>query len=97
MILAQISDIHAKNASRIKEFRELSAKCVKLLKKHKPDRILVLGDVFDQKTTLSPESVGNILKFFTELQKIAPVDLIDGNHDVNMANQSRESSLEPIV
>lgn len=73
-------------------------KCSKFVKKHKPEevRIVIAGDVFDQKITVSNESQILVAWFLRELEKIAPVIVICGNHDYLMNNATRVCSLTPV-
>jgi len=62
-----------------------------------PDIILNLGDTFHAKLQLSPEAVILARWFFGELSKIAPVYTIVGNHDMNVTNPERPSSVEAVL
>ena len=67
------------------------------MKKLKPDRIVITGDIFHLRTILSPESIVLCTLFFRELASIAPVDVISGNHDVIVSNKDRMNPLRIII
>lgn len=99
MNIAHLGDIHIKNYSRIEEYEYLLDSLCNILKnsKVKVDRIVVAGDIFHSKTILSGYSITFAVKLFTRLSAIADVDCIDGNHDVNLTNKDRMSSLEAVA
>lgn len=100
--LITISDTHVPNIKRMDEttgiLERFIEKCDKFVKKHGSDavRIVIAGDIFDQKITASNESKILVAWFFRELEKIAPVIVICGNHDYLMNNVSRVCSLTPV-
>ena len=62
---------------------------LKELEKAKPKRILVTGDLFHTKINMSPTSTTLGGDFLESLSKISPVDVILGNHDMNLNNSDR--------
>lgn len=60
-------------------------------------RIVITGDIFHQKITVSNEQTLLISWFFTELSKIGELIIIPGNHDFLENNKSRVDSITPIV
>ncbi len=97
MILGHIADIHIFLNKRHEEHKHVFNNLYTSLKENNVDRIAVLGDVFQSKTTLSPEAIETAYYFFLNLSMIAPVDIIVGNHDVNLKNDERLDSITPIV
>lgn len=97
MRIAHISDVHIRLKERHDEYEEVFNRLYKELKNQKPDRILLTGDIVHSKITLSPELVSLTVKFFRNLSMLAPLDIIVGNHDMNMSNLDRMDSLSPIV
>jgi len=81
MRFAHISDIHIRNVKRHDEYRVVFSKLYEELRSLNVDRIVCTGDVAHTKTQLSPEYFSLTVEFFTELCRIAPVDLLPGNHD----------------
>ncbi|MHA1971112.1 MAG: AAA family ATPase, partial [Candidatus Thorarchaeota archaeon] len=82
---------------RHEEYKEVFDRLYFELIKQKPDRILLTGDIVHSKITLSPELVSLTVDFLTNLQNIAPLDMIVGNHDMNMSNTERMDALTPLV
>lgn len=60
-------------------------KLVALLQEHKPDALLVLGDVKFTVVATEPGEWHDIPDFFTELQHhVNEIDIVRGNHDANL-------------
>lgn len=92
-----IGDIHIFNHKRFEEHRHVFQNLEKLICKEQPDVIVVGGDVIDSKLRLSPEQIQLCREFLNMLAGWAPVVMIPGNHDTNLANKERLDSLTPIV
>lgn len=92
-----IADVHIFNAKRFQEHIYLFDQLEKVLSAEMPDIIVVGGDVIDSKLRLSPEQIDICRNFFIRLANTAPVILIPGNHDSNLASKERMDSLTPIV
>lgn len=97
MRIAHLSDIHIRLKERHDEYKEVFLQLYDELSKQKPDRILVNGDIVHSKITLSPELVSLAVDFLYQLSMIAPLDIVVGNHDMNMSNMDRMDALTPIV
>lgn len=96
--IAQISDIHWRGSSRHAEYTKAFQKLFDMLRAEQPDIIVCTGDIFHTKTQgISPEIVERMVWMFQELLKIAPVRSILGNHDGNLANNSRQDAISPII
>jgi len=95
--VAQISDVQIRNFQRHAEFRESFENLYVSLREKCPDFIVLVGDIAQSKTHISPEFVQICSEFFTELAKIAQLVIIPGNHDANLANLTRLDALTPIV
>lgn len=95
--IAHISDIHIRYGSRHKEYRDVFQRTIDDLSVQKPKRIAITGDLFHIKINLSPNALEIAGWFLKELSKIAPVDLILGNHDLNLQSLEQGNSIEPIV
>lgn len=95
--IAHLSDIHIRFTSRENEYRKVFKECYQTLKTQKPDRIVLTGDLFHTKINMSPISTSLGGEFLTELSKIAPVDIILGNHDMNERVLEQGNTVEPIV
>lgn len=100
--IISVGDIHVRNFKRMEETSEMLEKfieyCQNFTTNHNPDetRIVVAGDVFDQKINTSNESKVLVSWFLRELNKIAKTIVICGNHDYLMNNASRICSLTPV-
>ena len=96
-------DIHVPSFKGIDQLKPVLQrfidKCEKIVdEEDEPDnvRIVVLGDVFDQKIAITNESVLCVDWFFSELDKICKTIVIAGNHDFLMNNMDRVDSLTPL-
>lgn len=93
-----IADVHIRLTKRHDEYNEVFEKLYKAIEKT-PDStvITVLGDLFHNKSDLSPECVKTASNFLQNLADRRPTVLIAGNHDATLANKNRLDSLTPIV
>lgn len=100
--IISISDIHVRNFKRMEETGEFLEKfvtyCQEFVAKHSPEevRIVIAGDLFDQKINVSNESTTYISWLLRRLDEIAKTYVICGNHDYLMNNATRMCSLTPI-
>jgi DNA repair exonuclease SbcCD nuclease subunit len=60
-------------------------------------RIVITGDIFHQKITVSNEQILLVSWFLSELTKIGKVIIIPGNHDFLENNVERIDTITPIV
>jgi DNA repair exonuclease SbcCD nuclease subunit len=94
-----LADIHIKNYQRMGEFKEATSLLVNDIRssinglKREEVRILVAGDLVHQKNTVSNELFAFVAYFLRELEKIADVLVISGNHDLIINNNSRVDTL----
>jgi len=97
MKIVTLADIHIKNSPNEKLLKYLFKRLVEKLSKYSNlDFIIVLGDLVDSKTSLSPYSVKYSSLFLKILLKFANVIMIKGNHDCSK-NPDVLDSLSPIV
>lgn len=100
--IISISDIHVRNFKRMEETGEFLEKivdyCNDFVKQHSPEevRIVLAGDLFDQKITVSNESTTYVSWLLRRLNEITTTYVICGNHDYLMNNVTRMCSLTPI-
>ena len=98
-----LGDIHLRTYKRHDEYGEAFKKTIKEIKKlassYERDeiRIVIAGDYVHQKITISNEMLVLGTWFLKKLEKIAPVVLIAGNHDLVQSNSDRMDSLTPMV
>lgn len=99
------SDIHIRNLKRMDETFELLgkfiAKCIKIQYDNKLERdemrIVVAGDLFENKISVSNEANIAASWFLTHLSDICDVIVVCGNHDYLANNKNRVDSITPIV
>ena len=94
-----IADIHIRLTQRHDEYKSVFQKFYVALDKAKTlNAILVVaGDIFHNKSDLSPECVKIGSDFLKNCADRVPVILTAGNHDATLANKSRLDCLTPIV
>ncbi len=95
--IAHISDVHIRYGSRHEEYKIVFQRVIDDLKNKDVRRIVLTGDLFHIKITLSPKALSLAGWFLKELSKIAPVDIILGNHDLNLQSLDQGNAVEPIV
>ena len=96
--IAHISDIHWRSLKRHDEYKKVFKKCYEKLSNLNPDIIYIGGDIVHSKTQgISPEIIENLTWNFNELSKIAPVHVIQGNHDGLILNTDRQDAITPII
>lgn len=99
------SDIHIRNLKRMDETFELLgkfiAKCIKIQYNNKLERdemrIVVAGDLFENKISVSNEANIAASWFLTHLSDVCDVIVVCGNHDYLANNKNRVDSITPIV
>lgn len=89
--------MHLRLTQRHQEYRQVFRRLFKQLKEQKPDRIAIPGDLVHSKITMSPELIALMEFFLNGLRRIAPVDVLPGNHDLNMSNKDRMDALSPVI
>ena len=75
-----IGDPHFK-ISNIKETDEMTVQIIEVAKNKKPDFIIVLGDILDRHELINMMPLIRSIKFLKQLQDIAFLYVIIGNHD----------------
>lgn len=97
------SDIHIRTFRQHDEYREIFEKfyeeCSNICHPYQFDevRIVVVGDLFHQKITISNESLILASEFLRNLSNIAPTIIVAGNHDLLENNRDRMDSITPVV
>lgn len=101
--IIHIADIHIRTYRMHEEYREGFKTFMNMVKDLVKDyereelRIVIVGDLVHQKTTISNEQFMLTVEFLVELSKIAPVIVVAGNHDLLENNKERMDSITPIV
>src|ERR1035441_7262360 len=96
MRLAHISDLHLRLYERQDEYNLVIDRLIKSLEEQNPDGIVLAGDLFHNKTVMSPESITMAVGFIIRLMKISNVYAIKGNHDSSGKNNKRMDCLEAV-
>jgi DNA repair exonuclease SbcCD nuclease subunit len=93
------SDIHIRNFQRLNEYAEqltnFVEKCKEIAKDYERDeiRIVICGDLVHQKNNISNELMTFSSFFLRQLEEIAKVIVVAGNHDLLVNNMSRTDTL----
>lgn len=101
--IVHIADIHIRTFRLHEEYKETMIRFIKQLKELVKDlnssevRIAIVGDLVHQKIVISNEQLILGTWFIKELEKIAPVIIIAGNHDLLENNKDRMDSITPMV
>lgn len=93
-----MADIHIrKTPTRNTEYQEVFATLITSIKKQKPDRIVIVGDLVHDYLDLQGEQLIMTYNFLKDLAAIAPVRITRGNHDCRKKNLKRVDSIKAIV
>ena len=95
--IAHVADLHIRFGSRHEEYKTVFNRLIKDLKEQKPRRIVVAGDIFHLKINMSPSSIEIAGALLKALSKIAPVDIIIGNHDFNEQDVTQGDAISPLI
>jgi DNA repair exonuclease SbcCD nuclease subunit len=97
-----ISDTHVRNYKRLNETTEVFERfieyCENFVSQHNPEevRVVIAGDLFDQKISASNESQTIVAWLLRKLNEFVKTYVICGNHDYLMNNAERMCSLTPV-
>lgn len=98
MLVAHLGDLHLRNETdRHSEYRKVFDKIYKKLNDVKPDRIVIVGDLFESRISLTNEVKILSGELLNNLSKIAKVIITIGNHDLSLKNLNRVDSIDTIV
>ena len=98
-LVIHCSDIHLRCFQRHEEYAEqltqFIEKCKSLASQYKKEevRIVIAGDLVHQKNTISNELFVFASTFIRQLEDIARVIIISGNHDLLVNNTSRKDTM----
>lgn len=101
--IIHLADIHIRTFRMHDEYKDVFKTLIKDIKNniegYQSDevRILIAGDLVHQKIVISNEQLILGTWFLRSLEKIAPVILIAGNHDLLENNKDRMDSITPMV
>lgn len=98
-LIIHAADIHIRNVKRHEEYADqltrFIEKCRELASHYNKDevRIVLAGDLVHQKNTISNELFVFASTFIRQLEEIARVIVISGNHDLIVNNTSRKDTM----
>jgi DNA repair exonuclease SbcCD nuclease subunit len=101
--IIHLSDIHIRTFRLHDEYKEVFVTLLKDIKELIKDyqreevRIVIAGDLVHQKIVISNEQLILGTWLLRSLEKIAPVIIIAGNHDLLENNKDRMDSITPMV
>lgn len=101
-LIIHTADIHIRNYQRLEEYNEQLMKfidmCKVLAEPYEKDevRIAIVGDILQSKNDISPELISFTSAFLRELEQIAKVIFIAGNHDLIVSNKTRKDAITGI-
>ena len=100
--IIHLADIHIRNFARLDEYSEqltkVVDKCREVASEYKKEevRIVICGDLAHSKNTISNELIVFASYFLRQLEEIATVIVIAGNHDLIVENKARTDTLTAI-
>lgn len=98
-LIIHAADIHIRNMQRHEEYAaqltQFIEKCKEVASPFKKEevRIVLAGDLVHQKNTISNELFVFASTFIRQLEEIAQVIIISGNHDLLVNNTSRKDTM----
>ena len=97
--IIHISDIHIRLNSRHIEYIDVFNKLYEKIKLHNSKKgiIVLTGDIFDTKQSLTSESIKISIEFFINLSNILPLFIICGNHDSLLSNPDRMDNISGVL
>lgn len=96
--IAHIADVHIrKNPARHQEYREQFEKVYKKLEEQKPDRIVIVGDLYHDYIDLEGEAEILMGEFLNKLAEISKVLIVRGNHDLRKKSLKRTDTIKAIT
>jgi DNA repair exonuclease SbcCD ATPase subunit len=97
--IIHISDIHIRLNSRHIEYIEVFKRLYEKIRLHDRNKgiIVLTGDIFDTKQSLTSESIKISIEFFINLSNILPLFIICGNHDSLLSNPDRMDNISGVL
>lgn len=101
-LIIHCADIHIRLNQRMEEYvsvlEKFIKKCKEVCKNNKKEeiRIVICGDLLHSKNQLSPNLITITSYFLRQLEEIATVIVIAGNHDLIIENKERTDSITAI-
>lgn len=96
--IAHLSDLHIhRSPARHDEYRKIFNDLYKVLASKKPDRIVIVGDLYHDFVDLSNEAQLLMASFLNNLSRISSVVITRGNHDLMKKNLTRIDTVETVT
>ena len=96
--IAHLADIHIrKSTDRHDEYRKVFDKLYDDLIKESPDRIVIVGDLYDNYIDIEGEALLLTGEFLTKLSNISPVIVTVGNHEIRKDHLTRINTVETVI
>lgn len=96
--IAHFADIHVfKSLERHQEIRKVFDKVYTKLEEQKPDRIVIVGDTYNDYIDLEGEALILIGELLNRFSNIAPVIITRGNHEIRKKNRSRVDTVRTVT
>ena len=98
-LIIHVADLHIRNYHRVEEygvqFEAFINKCKEITEglNREDVRIVIAGDLVHSKNQITNELIVFTSSFLRELEKIAKVMVISGNHDLVASNKTRTDTL----
>ena len=98
-VIYHLADIHIpNNISRHEEYNEVFKEVYKKIDEDNKEKLIVIcGDLFHDKTMIKPEALSLAKDFIFNLSIYGEIIIIDGNHDINITNDTRMSTIEAMI
>jgi DNA repair exonuclease SbcCD nuclease subunit len=99
--IIHLADVHIKSLKRQDEMREILSNFIDdikpFLEVHREEtRIVVCGDIFDNKLDVTNEAYQMVCWFLSELDNIGTTLVVCGNHELSMNNKTRVDILSTL-
>jgi len=96
--IAHFADIHVfKSIERHDEIRKVFEQVYQKLQEQKPDRIVIVGDTYNDYIDLEGEALILIGELLNKFSSIAPVIITRGNHEIRKKNRSRVDTVRTVT
>ena len=96
--IAHFADIHIfKSLERHDEIKKVLEKVYIKLNEQKPDRIVIVGDTYNDYIDLEGEPLILIGEMLNKFSQISPVIITRGNHEIRKKNRTRIDTMQTIT